>query len=69
MSKVKKQLAQYQKLTRIIRDFFYSRQVTEVVTPTLLNAPTTDVYIDSIEVSVNQALSKSSQLYLHTSPD
>ncbi|MBT7933204.1 MAG: EF-P lysine aminoacylase GenX, partial [Thiotrichales bacterium] len=57
MSKVKKQLAQYQKLTRIIRDFFYSRQVTEVVTPTLLNAPTTDVYIDSIEVSVNQALS------------
>jgi len=69
MSKVKKQLAQYQKLTRIIRDFFYSRQVTEVVTPTLLNAPTTDVYIDSIEVSVNQALSKSSQLYLHTSPE
>ena len=32
-------------------------------------APTTDVYIDSIEVSVNHALSKSSKFYLHTSPE
>ncbi|HCV50916.1 MAG TPA: EF-P lysine aminoacylase GenX, partial [Saprospirales bacterium] len=39
----------------MIRDFFYSRQVIEVVTSSLLEAPTTDVYIDSIEVLVNQA--------------
>jgi lysyl-tRNA synthetase class 2 len=69
MSKVRKNLSDYQDFTRIIRDFFYSRQVIEVVTSSLLEAPTTDVYIDSIEVSVNQALSNSSKLYLHTSPE
>ncbi len=69
MSKVKKHLTRRQEFTRIIRDFFYSRHVTEVVTSSLLEAPTTDVYIDSIEVSVNKALSKSSKLYLHTSPE
>ena len=52
-----------------IRSFFYSRNVIEVVTPSLLTTPTTDIYIDSIEVSVNQALSKSSKFYLHTSPE
>ncbi len=69
MSKFKENLVNYQNLTRKIRDFFYSRQVIEVVTPSLLDAPTTDVYIDSIEVSVNHALSKSSKFYLHTSPE
>ena len=69
MSKVKKNLSEYQDFTRTIRDFFYSRQVIEVVTPSLLEAPSTDVYIDSIEVLVNQALAKSSKLYLHTSPE
>ncbi len=69
MSNVKKHLSDYQDFTRIIREFFYTRQVTEVVTPSLLEAPTTDVYIDSIEVSVNQAISKPSKLYLHTSPE
>ena len=69
MSQVKKNLREYQDFTRTIRDFFYSRQVIEVVTPSLLEAPSTDVYIDSIEVLVNQALAKSSKLYLHTSPE
>ena len=69
MSKFKENLVNYQNLTRKIRDFFYSRQVIEVVTPSLLDTPTTDVYIDSIEVSVNHALSKSSKFYLHTSPE
>jgi len=69
MSKFKENLVNYQNLTRKIRDFFYSRQVIEVVTPSLLDAPTTDVYIDSIKVSVNHALSKSSKFYLHTSPE
>ena len=69
MSNFKGSLLDYQNLTRNIRDFFYARNVIEVVTPSLLVAPATDVYIDSIEVSVNHALSKSSKFYLHTSPE
>ena len=69
MSHFKENLLRYQNLTRNIRDFFYARNVIEVVTPSLLSTPTTDVYIDSIEVSVIQALSKSSKFYLHTSPE
>ena len=69
MPNFKEKLLHYQYLTRNIRDFFYSRNVIEVVTPSLLVSPATDVYIDSIEVSVNHALSKSSKFYLHTSPE
>ena len=69
MPNFKEKLIRYQYLIRNIRDFFYSHNVVEVVTPSLLVAPTTDVYIDSIEVSVNHALSKSSKFYLHTSPE
>ena len=69
MPNFKEKLLHYQYLTRNIRDFFYSRNVVEVVTPSLLVSPATDVYIDSIEVSVNHALSKSSKFYLHTSPE
>ena len=69
MSNFKEKLIHYQYLIRNIRDFFYSHNVVEVVTPSLLVSPTTDVYIDSIEVSVNHALSKSSKFYLHTSPE
>ena len=69
MPNFKEKLIRYQYLIRNIRDFFYSHNVVEVVTPSLLVSPTTDVYIDSIEVSVNHALSKSSKFYLHTSPE
>ena len=69
MSNLKEKLLNHQNLIRNIRSFFYSRNVVEVVTPSLLTTPTTDVYIDSIKVSVNQALSKSSKFYLHTSPE
>ena len=69
MSNLKEKLLNHQNLIRNIRSFFYSRNVVEVVTPSLLTTPTTDVYIDSIEVSVNHALSKSSKFYLHTSPE
>ena len=69
MPNFKEKLIHYQYLIRNIRDFFYSHNVVEVVTPSLLVSPTTDVYIDSIEVSVNHALSKSSKFYLHTSPE
>ena len=69
MSKVKKNLIHYQDLIIKIREFFYSRKVTEVKTPSLLFSPTTDVYIDSIEVKVNRDISRSTDLYLHTSPE
>ena len=69
MSKVKKNLVHYQDLIIKIREFFYSRKVTEVKTPSLLFSPTTDVYIDSIEVKVNRDISRSTDLYLHTSPE
>ena len=69
MSNLKEKLLNHQNLIRNIRSFFYSRNVVEVVTPSLLTTPTTDVYIDSIEVSLNQALSKSSKFFLHTSPE
>ena len=69
MSNFKEKLIHYQYLIRNIRDFFYSHNVVEVVTPSLLVSPTTDVYIDSIEVSVNHSISKSSKFYLHTSPE
>ena len=69
MPNFKEKLIHYQYLIRNIRDFFYSHNVVEVVTPSLLVSPATDVYIDSIEVSVNHALSKSSKFYLHTSPE
>ena len=69
MSEVKKNLVRYQDLIIKIREFFYSHKVTEVKTPSLLLSPTTDVYIDSIEVKVNQAISRSVELYLHTSPE
>ena len=69
MSEVKKNLVRYQDLIIKIREFFYSHKVTEVKTPSLLLSPTTDVYIDSIEVKVNQAISRSAELYLHTSPE
>ena len=69
MSKVKKNLVHYQDLIIKIREFFYSRNVTEVKTPSLLFSPTTDVYIDSIEVKVNRDISRSTDLYLHSSPE
>ncbi len=69
MSEVKKNLVRYQDLIIKIREFFYSHKVTEVKTPSLLLSPTTDVYIDSIEVKVNQAICRSAELYLHTSPE
>jgi lysyl-tRNA synthetase class 2 len=69
MSEVKKKLVHYQDLIIKIREFFYSRKVTEVKTPSLLFSPTTDVYIDSIEVKVNHDISRPTDLYLHTSPE
>ncbi|MDC9727144.1 MAG: EF-P lysine aminoacylase EpmA [Candidatus Thioglobus sp.] len=56
------------KLLKKIRAFFEHQNVLEVQTPHLLNAPTTDVYIDSIGMSVNSEIQQQSK-FLHTSPE
>lgn len=47
-----------------IRQFFDKYGVVEVQTPILLNAPTTDIYIDSLATQAN-----GQNKYLHTSPE
>lgn len=47
-----------------LRDFFYQRKITEVETPLLCEAGTTDVYLDSMTVCVNEKMR-----YLQTSPE
>ena len=46
-----------------VRDFFVSRQVTEVFTKHLSPFAGTDIYIDPLSVDYNN-----SKLFLHTSP-
>ncbi|MBC8493568.1 MAG: EF-P lysine aminoacylase GenX [Candidatus Thioglobus sp.] len=56
------------KLLEKIRAFFDYQNVLEVQTPHLLSHPTTDVYIDSIGMSVNRDIQQQSK-FLHTSPE
>ena len=49
---------------RIMRDFFYQRHVTEVETPLLCVAGTTDAYLESITTTLNHQTR-----YLQTSPE
>ena len=56
-------------LFKKIREFFDAQGLTEVQTPSLLNTPTTDVYIDSIAVATNQEIGQNTYKYLHTSPE
>ncbi|WP_428085806.1 EF-P lysine aminoacylase EpmA [Candidatus Thioglobus sp.] len=56
------------KILTKIRAYFDAQNVLEVQTPTLLTAPTTDVYIDSISVLTNPDINPKTQ-YLHTSPE
>ncbi len=56
------------KLLEKIRAFFDHKNVLEVQTSHLLNTPTTDVYIDSIGMSVNSEIQRQSK-FLHTSPE
>lgn len=52
------------KILHTLRDFFYQRNVTEVDTPLLCVAGTTDVYLDSMTVTLNNQTR-----YLQTSPE
>lgn len=51
-------------ILKTLRDFFYQRNVTEVETPLLCEAGTTDVYLDSMCVVLNKKTR-----YLQTSPE
>ena len=51
-------------ILRILRDFFYQRKVTEVETPLLCVAGTTDAYLDSMTSTFNHQTR-----YLQTSPE
>lgn len=51
------------------RAFFAQRQVLEVTTPILQTHPISDVYIDSIGLTVNPGLGCPKKQYLHTSPE
>jgi lysyl-tRNA synthetase class 2 len=62
-------LIKRQRVIQKIRQFFEQQAVLEVQTPTLLNTPTSDVYIDSISLSVNADIDMQSTQYLHTSPE
>ena len=69
MSEIKTSLLKYQNFICLIRDFFYKRKVVEVTTPSLLLTPTSDVYIDSISMEINEDIYQNSKRYLHTSPE
>ena len=69
MSEIKTSLLKYQNFICLIRDFFYKRKVVEVSTPSLLLTPTSDVYIDSISMEINEDIHQNSKRYLHTSPE
>ena len=56
-------------LIKRIRNFFDSQGLLEVQTSTLIDNPTTDVYIDSICATVNAEVGPKTIKYLHTSPE
>ncbi len=62
-------LIKRQRVIQKIRRFFEQQAVLEVQTPTLLNTPTNDVYIDSISLNINADIDMKSTRYLHTSPE
>jgi lysyl-tRNA synthetase class 2 len=51
---------------RSTREFFNSRQVLEVETPAMVNAPVSDVNLGSVSVNVP---GRDAPLFLHTSPE
>jgi lysyl-tRNA synthetase class 2 len=51
---------------RFTREFFHERNVLEVETPAMVNAPVSDVNLGSVRVDVP---GKATPLFLHTSPE
>ena len=56
---------------RATREFFFARQVLEVETPALINAPVSDVNLGSVRVQMAGSGARSGQdaHFLHTSPE
>jgi lysyl-tRNA synthetase class 2 len=65
----KSYLIKRHQLIKSIRSFFDTQGLLEVQTPSLLNSPTTDVYIDSISSTINTDIEAKTIKYLHTSPE
>jgi lysyl-tRNA synthetase class 2 len=63
-----KDLVRYAQFLATIRTFFMQENILEVQTKSLLNYPTFDANIDSIQVDVNKKIAKKSY-YLHSSPE
>jgi lysyl-tRNA synthetase class 2 len=51
---------------RATREFFFARQVLEVETPAMVNAPVSDVNLGSVRVQMSGS---DQSLFLHTSPE
>lgn len=65
----KSYLVKRSQLIKGIRNFFDAQGVLEVQTSSLIDTPTTDVYIDSIYSEVNTEIGHKTIKYLHTSPE
>ena len=61
-----KALRQRAQSLRATRDFFFAREVLEVETPAMINAPVSDVNLGSVRVQMSGA---AQPLFLHTSPE
>ncbi|HEY6126417.1 MAG TPA: EF-P lysine aminoacylase EpmA [Steroidobacteraceae bacterium] len=59
-------LRQRAQALRTTREFFHARQVMEVETPALINAPVSDVNLGSVRAQMSGS---DAQLFLHTSPE
>jgi len=69
MSRSVSSLKERSEFIKKIRDFFYRRDVIEVITNSMVSSPIADVNIDSIGVRVNDGIELGETRYLHTSPE
>ncbi len=56
-------------ILRSIREFFWSRNFTEVETPLILHIPGQEPYLSPMKVSLHNEKQKNFQGFLHTSPE
>jgi lysyl-tRNA synthetase class 2 len=65
------QLVARARLLRHVREFFAARDVLEVDTPFIVNAPVSDAHIHSarVELSVEFGAASPARFFLHTSPE
>ncbi|SFV65507.1 Translation elongation factor P Lys34:lysine transferase [hydrothermal vent metagenome] len=66
---MRQRLKDYADFLKQIRLFFEERKVLEVSTNYLSDYATTDVYIDSLETTINKEINQQKNQYFHTSPE